>query len=156
MKFAYTALPLRQASPGATGAVRYRPLVPIHVVGPRRLPPVDGCIDSAADDTVFPPHWSARLGINVGSAPTGRVRAAGGAIIHVHFAPVTLLLADGREVFRWDAVVGFSTAPLRWALLGHSAFLDLFDVHLLGARREVLIEPNSAFTGQHLVTVATP
>jgi len=74
----------------------------------------------------------------------------------VRFAPVTLLLTDGREFCQWDAVVGFSTAPLRWALLGHSAFLDLFDVQLLGARREAVIIPNSAFPGQHVVVTVPP
>ncbi len=157
MKFAYMALPVPQPSPGMTATVRHRPIVPVRVLAPRLLPPLDACIDSAADDSVFPPNWATRLGINLRSAPHGRARAVGGAIVQVRFAPVTMLLTDGCEVCQWDAVVGFSSVPLRWALLGHSAFLDQFDVQLLGARREAVIVPNSAFSGQHLlVTAPTP
>jgi hypothetical protein len=115
---------------------------------------LDACIDSAADDTVFPPHWATRLGIDLGTAPRGQARVVGGSIIQVSFAPVTLLLSDGYETCTWDAVVGFSAAPMRWALLGHSGFLEFFDVQLLGARRETLIHPNTSFVGQHSVIAA--
>jgi hypothetical protein len=43
---------------------------------------------------------------------------------------------------------------MRWALLGHSGFLEFFDVQLLGARRETLIIPNTAFAGQHSVAAS--
>ena len=57
VKFAYLPLPVRQTSPSMGRAqVRHRPIVPIHIVGPLALPPLDACIDCAADDTVFPPH----------------------------------------------------------------------------------------------------
>jgi hypothetical protein len=78
----------------------------------------------------------------------------GGSIIQVNFASVTLFLSNGYETCRWDAAVGFSAAPMRWALLGHSGFLEFFDVQLLGARRETIILPNTAFTGQHSVVVS--
>jgi hypothetical protein len=56
VKFAYLPLPVRQPSPATTAKMRYRPIVPIHIIAPRMMPPLDACIDSAADDTVFPPH----------------------------------------------------------------------------------------------------
>lgn len=149
MKFAYMPLPVRRTLPGVTAKVRYRPIVPIHVLAPRMLPPLDACIDSAADDTVFPPNWATRLGIDLASAPRGQVQVVGGSVIQVSFAQVTLLLSDGYETCEWDAVVGFSATPMRWALLGHTGFLEFFDVQLRGARREVLITPNTAFAGQH-------
>jgi hypothetical protein len=155
VKFAYMSLPVRQKSLAGTAKKRYRPIVPIHILAPRLLPPLDACIDSAADDTVFPPHWATRLGINLASAPKGQAQVVGGGVIHVTFAPVTLLLADGYESCEWDAVVGFSATPMRWALLGHSGFLEFFDVQLLGARRETTIIPNTAFVGRHIV-VASP
>ncbi|MCI0639851.1 MAG: hypothetical protein L0Y72_19465 [Gemmataceae bacterium] len=155
MKFAYLPLPVRRTSTGATAKARHRPIVPIHILAPRMLPPLDACIDSAADDTVFPPHWATRLGIDLVSAPKGQAQVVGGSIIQVSFAPVTLLLSDGYETCEWDATVGFSATPLRWALLGHAGFLDYFDVQLLGARRETIINPNQAFSGQHIV-VASP
>ena len=154
MKFAYLPLPVRQASPAMGAAkVRYRPIVPIHVVAPQQLPPMDACIDSAADDTVFPPHLAARLGISLATAQMGQARLVGGNVINVHYAPVTLLLSDGFETCEWDAMVGFATVPMRWALLGHSGFLEFFDVQLLGAQREAIIVPNTSFSGQHFVHV---
>lgn len=151
MKFAYMPLPVRQKSPAATAKMRHRPIVPIHMIAPRLLPPLDACVDSAADDTVFPPHWATRLGIDLAAAPKGQAQVVGGSIIHVSFAPVTLLLSDGYETCEWDTVVGFSATPLRWALLGHAGFLEFFDVQLLGAHRETVIMPNTAFTGRHVV-----
>jgi hypothetical protein len=151
------ALPIRQKSPAGTTNFRHRPIIPIHIVAPRILPPLDGCIDCAADDTVFPPQWATRLGIDLGSALKGQAQVLGGAIIQVSFASVTLLLTDGYETCEWDTMVGFAAAPMRWALLGHAGFLDFFDVHLLGARREALIFPNITFAGKHLVVVpSTP
>ena len=154
MKFAYMPLPVRQASPTLRGAqARYRPIVPAHIVAPVMLPPLDACIDSAADDTIFPPHLAIRLGIDANSAPTGQVRLVGGTTIKVSYAAVTLLLSDGYETCEWDAVVGFSAVPMRWALLGHAGFLEFFDVQLLGAHREAILVPSANFTGQHLYHV---
>src|SRR5262245_54595760 len=99
-------LPVRQASPALRGArFRYRPIVPIHILAPVALPPVDACIDSAADDTVFPPHLATRLGIDLRAAPKGQGRLVGGTLVHVSYAQVTLLLSDGYETCEWDAMV---------------------------------------------------
>lgn len=158
MKFAYLPLPTRQTTPAAGGAsVRYRPIVPIHILAPVMVPPVDACIDSAADDTVFPPHLATRLGIDPATAPTGQARLVGGTVVQVSYGQVTLLLSDGYESYEWDAVVAFAVVPMRWALLGHAGFLEYFDVQLLGARREAVIIPNTAFPGQRILhTTPTP
>ncbi len=157
MKFAYLPLPVRQATPALRGAkVRYRPIVPIHLLAPQPLPPLDACIDSAADDTVFPAAIATRLGLDLSAAPTGHSRGIGGTVITVHYVPATLLLSDGYETCEWDAVVGFSTVPMRWALLGHAGFLEYFDVQLLGARREAIVVPNAAFPGQQIIHVTRP
>ena len=156
MKFSYLRLPVRQPTPALGGRrFRYRPVVPIQILGPLTLPPVDGCIDCAADDTVFPLHLATRLGVDLATAPKGQAKVVGGTLVNVSYAPVTLLLSDGFEAFEWNAVVGFATVPLRWALLGHAGFLDFFDVQLLGARREAMVAPNTAFGGQRIV-YATP
>jgi hypothetical protein len=131
--------------------VRYRPIVPIHIVNPQVLPPIDACIDSAADDTVFPPHLAPRLGINLAAAPTGQARVIGGSIINLNYVTVTLFLSDGVDAVEWDTVVGFSASPMRWALLGHAGFLEFFDVQLFGASRETVIMPNTAFPGRWIV-----
>src|SRR5260370_1506635 len=90
-------LPVRQRTPAKAPRMRHRPIVPIHILAPRMLPPLDACIDSAADDAVFPPHWATRLGIDLGSAPRGHAQVVGCSVIHVSFAPVALLLSDGYE-----------------------------------------------------------
>ena len=157
MRFAYLPLPVRwpmQAMGGAT--VRYRPIVPIHILAPQQLPPVDACIDSAADDTVFPSHFATRLGIDLAAAPKGQARLLGGTLIPVRYASVTVLLSDGYETCEWDATIGFAAVPMRWALLGHAGFLEYFDVHLLGALRQSTVLPNSAFLGHHMVHATPP
>jgi hypothetical protein len=152
LRFAYLPLSVRQASPTLRGAtVRYRPIVPIHILAPLMLPPLDACIDCASDDTIFPPHLAKRLGVDPGAMPTGQACLVGGSIINVNFAPLRLLLSDGYATCEWDAVVAFATVPMRWALLGHAAFLEFFDVHLLGARRAVVVVPNVAFAGQQII-----
>src|SRR5438046_2909766 len=92
--------------------VRHRPIVPIHILAPLLLPPVDACIDCAADDTVFPPHPAVRLGLALASAQKGKARSVSGVIVTVNYAQVTLLLSDGYETLEWDAIVGFSTLPM--------------------------------------------
>lgn len=157
MKFAYLPLTVSRPSPAMRGAkVRYRPIVPIHILAPRMLPPIDACIDSAADDAVFPPHMATRLGIRFGATQAGQSRLVGGTIINVNYAQATMLLSDGHETLEWDTVVGFSTVPMRWALLGHAGFLEFFDVQLLGDRREVIVIPNAAFPGQRTSHAVSP
>ena len=156
MKFAYMGLSVSQPTPAMRGATaRLRPIVPIHILAPRTLSPIDACIDCAADDTVFPSHVAARLGIDPVTSPQGQIRLIGGTVINVNYAAVTLLLSDGFETCEWDTIVGFATVPMRWALLGHAGFLEFFDVQLLGARREAIIVPNTSFTGQH-ISYASP
>jgi hypothetical protein len=148
VKFAYTHLAV---GPTAAVKVRYRPLAPIHILAPQTLPPLDACIDCAADDTVFPPRWAARLGVNLQSLPKAQGQSVGGSIVQMCFAQVTMCLSDGHETCQWDTTVGFLTKPMRWALLGQSGFLEFFDVQLLGARREAVIVPNASFKGQHFI-----
>lgn len=157
MRFPYVPLRTRQPVYSLGGAsVRHRPIVPIHVIGPQLLPPIDGCIDSASDDTLFPQRLARRLGIDLTSAPQGESQPAGHAPVQVRYAKVTLLLADGFETCEWEAIVGFVDVPLRWALLGHAGFLDFFDARLRGARHEVLIVPDTSFPGQHVIHRPSP
>src|SRR5437762_12991727 len=98
-------LPLRKAAPGVGGVrARHRPIIPIHILAPLTLPPLDACIDCAADDTVFPPHWAARLGFDPATAPKGQAELIGGTIVNVIYAQVTLLLSDGFKSCQWDTI----------------------------------------------------
>jgi hypothetical protein len=157
VKFNYLPLPARgPVYPLGGTHVRYRPIVCIHITAPQILPPVDACIDSASDDTVFPDSLAARLGIDLANAPRGDVRPVGHPAMTVAYAQVTLFLSDGYETCEWEAIVGFAPARLRWALLGHAGFLQFFDVQLLGARREALVIPNSTFPGQYIIHTNRP
>jgi len=70
MRFPYLGLPTRRPAYSLGGArVRYRPIVPVHIIGPQLLPPLDACIDCAADDTLFPVRLASRLGIDLTGAP---------------------------------------------------------------------------------------
>ena len=157
MRFAYLPLPTRQPIYPLGGLrVRYRPIVPIQIIGPQVLPPFDACIDSAADDTVFPLRLARRLGINLTAAPEGKVQPVGQIALTVKYARATLLLADGFESCQWEAIVAFADSPLRWALLGHAGFLQFFDTNLRGALRDVLLVPNTSFLGQHVIHAVPP
>jgi hypothetical protein len=141
--------------PAESGNARRQHPIPSHRtdshLAPAILPPVDACIDCAADDTVFPPHLATRLGISLTSMQKGQSRLIGGTIVNVNYTQVTLLLSDGYETCEWDTVVGFSSVPMQWALLGHAGFLEFFDVQLFGAQRLAIVTPNIAFAGQHVV-----
>ncbi|MCI0464871.1 MAG: hypothetical protein L0Z62_48740 [Gemmataceae bacterium] len=157
MKFNYLSLPTRGPVYPLGGArSRHRPIVPIRILAPGSLPPLDACCDSASDDTVFPDALAARLGIDLAGAPQGEVRPAGHPPLTVAYAQVTLLLSDGYETCEWDAIVAFALARLRWALLGHAGFLQFFDVQLLGAKQQVVITPNATFPGQHTIHQSSP
>lgn len=150
MRFAYVPFPTQRPIYSLGGTqIRHRPIVPIRLIAPKVLHAIDGCIDCAADDTLFPQYLAARLGIDLTNAPQGQAQPPGHARISVLYSRVTLLLTDGFDVCEWEAIVGFVAVPLRWALLGHAGFLEFFDVELRGARREVLLNPSSSFLGKH-------
>ena len=150
MIFPYLPLPTRVAIPSLGGArVRHRPIISIRLIGPMGSRLYDGCVDSAADDTVFPAALAKTLGIDLTNAPQGEAQPVGGLVLRYSYATVVLRLTDGFETYEWPAVIGFADLPLRWALLGHAGFLDFFDAELRGSRREVSFTPNVAFPGQH-------
>ncbi len=152
MIFPYLPLPTKSPVPSLGGAtVRSRPIVPIRVFGPLGSRLYDGCLDCASDDTIFPLSLARQLGIDLSGAPQGAAHPVGGMIIPYSYAGVALRLSDGSETCEWQALVGFVDLPLRWALLGHAGLLDFFDTDLRGARRDVVMIPNSLFPGTHTV-----
>src|SRR5207244_3260499 len=123
--------------------------IPVQLIGPTGSRLLGANLDSGSDDTLFPLHLAAHLGLDLTSAAEGEARSVGGPAIHYVYAPVTLRVADGSDACEWTAIVGFVDAPLRWAILGHAGFLEFFDVQLLGERREALLTPSASFTGRH-------
>jgi len=148
--FPYLPLPTIRPVISLGGAmVRYRPIVPVRVFGPLGSRLVDGCLDCASDDTIFPTSLARRIGIDLSGAPAGEAQPVGGLVIPLSYAALTLRLSDGFETYEWQATVGFVNLPLRWALLGHAGFFEYFDTELRGSRREVAIAPNIQFKGLH-------
>lgn len=151
MKFPYLPLPTKAPVLSLAGAtVRFRPIVPIRVSGPSGSRLFDGCLDSASDDTIFPAGLAGKLGIDLTRAAQGEARPVGGMLVPYRYAAVTLRLTNGLETCEWQAIVGFVSLPLRWALLGHAGFLDYFDTELHGADRAAVLIPNATFPGTHM------
>lgn len=150
MRYAYLALPSRRPIPSLGGSLfRHRPIIPVDIVGPTGSRLLGANLDSGSDDTLFPVHLAAHLGLDLTNAAEGESRPVGGPAIRYAYATVTLRVADSSEACEWTATVGFVAAPLRWAILGHAGCLEFFDLQLLGNRREAWLAPNAAFTGRH-------
>src|SRR5258708_17234306 len=112
MLFRYIARPIPHPVPSLKGGkVRYFPVIPIWLIHASGSFPIDGLVDSAASDVVFPLRIAKRLRIDLTHAPIGESRQAGGILLRYRYAPVQLRLSDGRETCLWRAVVGFLHPP---------------------------------------------
>ncbi len=133
------------------GVERPKPVVAIRLSGPGGSAYLmDGHLDTAADDTMFPLWISALIGVDLSQAPEQDVTLAGRpSPLRARFAQVELRLTDGQETCQWTALVGFVPVSLRRALLGYAGCLQFFDGQFRGADREVILTPNQAFAGQH-------
>ena len=151
MPFPYQDEPLPGPPPpsllaGAT--VRWRPLVPLIVVGPtgqRRVFP-RALLDPGADDTVLPLALAALLGIAL-LADSGHGLRWRGQGYSLRFGKVVLEFSDGSLVWRWPATVGFSPAPIRYPILGNAGCLQFFDARFRGEDRIVELEAARSFPG---------
>lgn len=132
------------------------PLSPRYGDSPHRVgcfPAFDGLIDSGADDTVFADSAAIPLGIDLRGAEERSVHLVGRPRpIRVRYAPVQLLVTDGRqETYEWSAVVGFVSGRLHYNLRGQAGFLQFFDCNLRGEPDyETLLTPKSSFPGRQL------
>jgi len=121
MRFAYLALPSGRPIPSLRGSqIRHRPIIPVHLIGSTGSRLLGGNLDSGSDDTLFPLHLAARLGVDLTNAVEGEARSVGGPAVRYAYAPALPRVADGSEACEWTAIVGFIAAPLRWAILGHA------------------------------------
>jgi hypothetical protein len=123
-----------------------RPVVSIRIRGPvasRRLK--SALLDTGSQDTPFPAALAEPLGVPLGGErQTIRWR---GQRYWVEFQTVELELAQEQVAWRWQARVGFTPAPLAYALLGHRGCLDFLDAKFCGADQIVEIEVNRMFPG---------
>ena len=85
------------------------------------------------------------IGIDLAGAPAGHHRGIDGIRHPVRYAPVRLRLSDGRTHLEWPATVGFTTAPLRYALLGFAGFFQFFTAEFQGDRERVALAANPLF-----------
>jgi hypothetical protein len=152
VKFPYLIDHAKVPQPSLGGGVeRPRPVIAVRLAGPTGSRILDGHLDTAADDTIFPLWVSTLIGLDLSVAAEQDIHLAGrGQPYRARFLPVELHLSDGRESCWWRAMVGFVSVPLRRALLGQAGFLQFFDSDFRGADREVILTPNRSFTGQKI------
>jgi hypothetical protein len=131
---------------GAT--VRFRPLVPVEIIGPTGLSEqfTRAVVDPAADDTVFPLDVARQIEVVLRPDTGHRVRWRG-QLHPLRFGDVELVLDDGTGVWRWPAIVSFSPAPIRYPLLGTAGCLQFMDARFRGADLMVELETNATVPG---------
>jgi hypothetical protein len=137
--------PMPNPIPSLGGATaRYKPLIPLTILGPKGQWNPHVSVDTSADDVVFRVATAARLGIDLSRAPQLRASGVGGQIAVVYYAPVILLLTDGEDAYRWRATVGFTSAFLKFPLFGIAGALEFFRTTLDGFRKQVelIAQPN--------------
>jgi hypothetical protein len=127
--------------------VRPRPIVPITLVGPTGSWDTRGCLDTAADDTVFPEIFAAHIGLDLTGAPTRTLSGVGHAAALLRYAQIALRLTDGREQREWTAWVGFTAGKLKLPLLGFAGCLQFFVASFHGDREQVELTVNSLYPG---------
>lgn len=158
MRFPYLPLPTRRPVFSLGGVrVRYRPIVPVQIIGPLGSRSFDCCLDCGTDDTIFPLPLIKILGIHLTSPPDeGESLPVGGHPVTYPYGLVELRISDGAEAYEWRATVGFIDTPLAWPLLGLAGFFQFFDVELLGARLEAVLKPSASFTGRVIQRAPAP
>lgn len=152
LRFAYLSEPLTGSPPPslpAGASARWRPLVPVRVYGPsgrvRFFP--RALLDPGADDTIFPLDLVPLLGISLRADAGHTVRWRGQAH-SLRFGDVELELSDeSGSIWRWPATIGFSSAPIRYPILGIAGCLIYFDALFRGDDPMVELETNRAFVG---------
>ncbi len=132
----------------ANSVVRYRPLVPITIIGPGNasFSFERALLDTGSDDSVFPIDVAKRLGIRL-KPLTGHGMRWRGLFHAIRFGDVDLALSDTISIWQWGAVIGFSPAPIRYPILGQAGFLQYFGARFLGADLAVELEINRDFPG---------
>ncbi|MBV9122213.1 MAG: hypothetical protein JO112_02490 [Planctomycetes bacterium] len=154
--FPYQDEPLTGRPPPSLPALataRWRPLVPVDILGPTGLRRsfARALVDPGADDTVFPLNTALQIGVKLLADTGHRVRWRG--LLHpLRFGAVDLILEDGTDEWRWPAVVGFSPAPIRYPILGLTGCLEFFDTRFRGSNLIVEFDTNPAYPGTKLAS----
>jgi len=107
---------------------------------------IDAVLDTGSDECLFPLSVIRRI------SGTLRTETAYSITWHgtsypVRYAEISLMLADDTSTYRWPATVAFTSAPLRYSLLGMGGCLQFFDARFRGADRTVELEANWTYPG---------
>ncbi len=146
--FRYSLVPRnRSVLPLGGRFVRPRPLLQVTVIGPSGSIVERALLDTGADDTVFSERLAGAIGIDLDRAPTGFASGIGSGRVILRYAQVTLRLATNQERREWQAWVGFTAAPMTYAVLGFSGVLQFFDATFHGGLEEVELTVNSLYPG---------
>jgi hypothetical protein len=127
--------------------IRPRPIISVTLIGPGSSTAQDALLDRGADDTVFPEPIAKVIGIDLTTAPSGSAGGIFPGSTQIRYARVTLRIADNQERREWEAWVGFTPVPIRFATLGFAGFLRYFTATFHGDREEVELMVNSIYPG---------
>jgi hypothetical protein len=128
---------------GAEDGYIYRPIIPFTLAGPSEALDFFGLVDTGADETYLTRRMADRLGLVVDEATEHIIESASGEVA-VRYAQVMIELTDGVESYRWPISVGITDQDWTEAILGHSGFLEYFDVLFRGHEHEVVLTRNVA------------
>jgi hypothetical protein len=121
----------------------YRPVVPFTLAGPTETLDFFGLLDTGADETYITRRMAERLGLLVEHGSEYVIESAGGEV-SVTYGIVKFEVTDGAERYKWQTSVGVTDQEWSEAILGHSGFLEFFDVLFRGLEHEVVLSRNEA------------
>ncbi len=141
MKFLFRAYRSPSPIPSlAGGTIRYKPVIPMTIIGPRSQETPFVLVDPGSDDIVFPIALAHRLGVDLVQAPQRHSRGVGATqAVPVLYATVILVISDSVHTVRWRGMVGFVSVPLRFPLFGIAGGLQFFRTILDGVRELELV-----------------
>jgi hypothetical protein len=120
----------------------------VRVLGPagRSRYFAEALLDTGSLEIVFP--WTTPVSIGATLLPGGGHQLYWhGTPYPLRFAPVELQFITSTASCRWPAIVGFSSAPLKYPLLGMAGCLEFFDATFRGEDGVVELSPNGKFPG---------
>ncbi|MDA0835211.1 MAG: hypothetical protein O3A29_18200 [Planctomycetota bacterium] len=145
MRFAYREYvgPL----PGTTDfRLILRPVITIHVIGPKSEARFDALVDTGADETLLPLMLADLLGVELDHNSTSKAVGISGDSMTVYYGDVQFEIDDGDESAKWTTTVGFvdfSPSDEKFMILGHGGCLDYFTAIFDGENAELELIPNS-------------
>lgn len=132
----YTVQPV----PGSQETVIYRPVIPVTLIG-AHVSIFFGLLDSGADQTIINEDVAQLLQIPISNEPAYSMLTPGGEVV-VPSARLKLAIYKPPQHYTWTITVGVVSQAWPHVLLGHSGFLEFFDVTLRAAAHEIIIKRN--------------